>query len=281
MRSIVGEVTKARTIEGDVKTLIAATPDIQVGTTTTLEAGSEAYVKLAEGSTKLKPIFDFGIPKGVDGTGSGTGTSNYNDLNNKPSINSVELNGDKTLDELGIQPKGEYASSDDIPKNVSELNNDAGYLTDYNESDPTIPSHVKSITQENINDWNNKSNFSGNYEDLNGKPTIPIVPTNLSEFTNDVGYLTSIPDAYITEAELNEALKDTASTSDIPKNVSELNNDAGYLTEHQDLKDYALKTEIPDTSSFITKEVSDLSNYYNKNSIDEMIGDIETLLGGI
>lgn len=41
------------------------------------------------------------------------------------------------------------------------------------ESDPTVPAHVKNITEENISTWNNKSDFSGNYEDLDNKPTIP------------------------------------------------------------------------------------------------------------
>lgn len=39
---------------------------------------------------------------------SAAGTSNYEHLENKPSINGVELKGDKSLDELGIQPKGDY-----------------------------------------------------------------------------------------------------------------------------------------------------------------------------
>ena len=32
----------------------------------------------------------------------------YNNLENKPSIGGVELSGDKSLKQLGIQPKGEY-----------------------------------------------------------------------------------------------------------------------------------------------------------------------------
>ena len=39
---------------------------------------------------------------GAGGSG-GTGTTNYNTLLNKPSINGVELSGDKTLTELGIE----------------------------------------------------------------------------------------------------------------------------------------------------------------------------------
>lgn len=34
---------------------------------------------------------------------------------------------------------------------------------------------------------------SGSYVDLSNKPTIPTIPTNISSFTNDSGYLTSVP----------------------------------------------------------------------------------------
>ena len=110
----------------------------------------------------------------INSTGGGSGgTSNYNVLTNKPKINNVELNGNKSLNELGIQPAGNY-------------------LTE--ETDPTVPNYVKNITQANITSWNNKSDFSGNYNDLTNKPTIPVVPTNISAFTNDVGYLTQHQD---------------------------------------------------------------------------------------
>lgn len=150
------------------------------------------------------------------------GTSNYEGLENKPKINNIELNGNKTLEQLGIQPKGNY-------------------LTSYTESDPTVPSHVKNIKETDITNWNNKSNFSGNYNDLSNKPTIPTVPTKISAFEND----------------------------------------EGYLKEHQDLSGYAKKTDIPNVSNFITKDVTDLTNYYNKTEIDTMIGDIESLLSEV
>lgn len=91
-----------------------------------------------------------------------------------------------------------------IPTNVSQLTNDKGYISSIpdeyiteselnskgyltSESDPTVPSHVKSITQENITSWNNKSEFDGSYNSLENKPTIP---SKTSELTNDSGYLT-------------------------------------------------------------------------------------------
>ena len=66
----------------------------------------------------------------------------------------------------------------------------------------------------------------------------------------------------------------------IPTKTSELENDSGFLIE-KDLKEYAKTTDIPNVSDFITKDVSNLTNYYDKDYIDEMLGDIEALLGGI
>lgn len=58
------------------------------------------------------------------------------------------------------------------------------------------------------------------------------IPTKTSQLTNDSGYITSVPDEYITETELNT--KGYATTSQIPTvptNVSEFTNDANYASE--------------------------------------------------
>ena len=86
-----------------------------------------------------------------------SGTSDYNELINKPQINNIELIGNKMLDELGIQEKGDYALTSDIPTSTSELINNSGYIT--SETDPTVPSYVKSITEQNITNWNNKQDL--------------------------------------------------------------------------------------------------------------------------
>ena len=86
---------------------------------------------------------------------------------------------------------------------------------------------------------------------------IPSVPSKISQLENDSNYLSSIPEEYVTDTELNAK---------------------GYLTEHQDLSAYALKTEIPTvpsldgyaTTEYVNNAVSnipttDLSNYYTKS----------------
>lgn len=64
-----------------------------------------------------------------------------------------------TASEVGALP-----DTTEIPKNLSDLQDDAEHRT---------------VTDTEKQSWDNKSNFSGNYEDLQGKPTIPTVPTNL------------------------------------------------------------------------------------------------------
>ena len=81
---------------------------------------------------------------------------------------------------------------------------------------------------------------SGNYEDLDNKPEIPSIeglakttdiPTKVSQLENDSNFISSIPEEYVTETELNAK---------------------GYLTEHQDLSAYATKDEIPTVPSKVS-----------------------------
>ena len=156
----------------------------------------------------------------------------------------IDLSGYATKDELNAK-----ANVDDIPTKTSQLTNDSGYLTaipsqyvtetELNQkgyltehqdisgkADKTeLHSHnnktvLDGITSSKITSWDNKSNFSGSYNDLTNKPTIP---TKTSQLTNDSNFLTSIPSQYVTETELNQK---------------------GYLTEHQDISGKADKTEL-------------------------------------
>lgn len=60
---------------------------------------SAGAVNCSDGKTLQAKIDDGDFAGG--GTSSG-GTTNYNDLTNKPKINNVELSGNKTLDDLGV-----------------------------------------------------------------------------------------------------------------------------------------------------------------------------------
>ena len=81
------------------------------------------------------------------------------------------------------------------------------------------------VTESEKTTWNNKSDFSGNYNDLSNKPTIP---TSASQLTNDSGYITSSAlDGYATEAYVTAATNDMATKTWVGQQ--------GYLTQHQDI----------------------------------------------
>ena len=46
----------------------------------------------------------------TDGHGGGGGTSDYEDLDNKPSINNVTLSGNKTATQLGLASASDLAN---------------------------------------------------------------------------------------------------------------------------------------------------------------------------
>lgn len=99
-------------------------------------------------------------------------------LDEKADLDSVYTKTD--TDEL-LSVK---ANSSDIPTNVSDLNNDAGYIS--TETDPLFSNSVAyGITNEDITNWNNKSTFSGSYNDLSDKPTIPVFVFN-GDFDFDI-----------------------------------------------------------------------------------------------
>lgn len=122
-------------------------------------------------------------------------SNDYNDLDNLPTSFNVE-----------------------IPTNISAFNNDVGYLTSFTETDPTVPLWAKQSSKPNYY-YNEILNTpilatvatSGSYNDLNSKPTIPTVPTNVSAFNNDAGYLTQHQSLanYYTKSETNSAIVDS------------------------------------------------------------------------
>lgn len=104
---------------------IGHTPNIRVGSVTTGEAGTDVIITKT-GSLDI-PIFNFTIPKGDKGD---QGTTQYSDLNGKPTLNGVTLEGAVTLNDIGAQPAGNYALITDIPDMTPYVKN-----TDYAATD--------------------------------------------------------------------------------------------------------------------------------------------------
>ena len=72
-------------------------------------------------------------------------TGSYNDSLDKPSINNVTLTGNKSLDALGIQPKGDYALESEIPDVSNFITNTVDDLVNYYKKSETF-------TKQEVND---------------------------------------------------------------------------------------------------------------------------------
>jgi hypothetical protein len=114
----------------------------------------------------------------------------------------------------------------EIPSNVSQLTNDAGYIT------------------------------------------ASAIPSDISAFNNDVGYLSAV------------TWNDVSGKPNIPSNTSDLVNDSGFITAN-DIPAIPSKTsDLTNDSGFVTASTV-AASYYNKTEIDGMIGSINTILDNI
>ena len=135
---------------------------------------------------------------------------------------------------------------------------DAAYGTVYQALTAHTADTTVHVTSAEKTTWNNKSDFSGDYNDLTNKPTIPTVPTNISDFTNDAGYITNadITGKADTTAvtQVNDAL--TAHTANTSVHVTSAEkaewDDKAEVIELTQAQYDALVTKDPDVLYVIT-----------------------------
>ena len=137
--------------------------------------------------------------------------------------------------------------------------------SDWNETDDTADGFIKnkpiipSLSGYATETWVNEQGFLTQHQDLSNyatKDEIPNldgyaktseIPTKVSELENDSNYLSSIPEEYVTEIELNAK---------------------GYLTEHQDISNLVEKEDGKTLIS--TKDISQIAQ--NKTDIETLNG---------
>lgn len=132
------------------------------------------------------------ITDNVDGTqtiastASG-GTTDYSDLSNKPSINSVTLSGNKTTSDLGIDEVPDVTSSDDGKILKASYSGSTGTYSWGNLSSTDVTNVLSSAQQNAINSGITSNKVSG-YDTIVGQmetfyPKLLDVGTNVGEIT--------------------------------------------------------------------------------------------------
>lgn len=128
------------------------------------------------------------------------------------------------------------ADKNEIPTNISELQNDTGFITT-----SALPTKVSQLQ--------NDSNFI----------TSSAIPTNVSAFQNDANYATKseLPTVDVTKSYVDE--QDNAVRDSIPTSTSQLTNDSDFATKSDipaPYDDTELKKEVSDVLESLSKLVS-------------------------
>lgn len=169
-------------------------------------------------------------------TESGSGVSDYNLLENRPSINGHTLDGNKTPEDLGLMPEGGAYTKEEADGKF--------------ETKEKAASDLKAVTEAiggKVDKVAGKGLSKNDYTDEDKKKVHTALQTESDPTVPDWAKAAAKPTYTAREV---GALPDTTK---IPTKVSELENDKNYLTE-QSLEGYAKKTELPSKTSQLTND---------------------------
>ncbi len=188
----------------------------------------------------------------ISGLSAVATSGSYNDLKDKPTIPTVNypvrsVNGKTGAVVLSASDVGARPSSWTPSKSDIGLGNVGNFKAVSTVASQGLTSTEQSNARANIGAGT--SSFSGSYNDLSNKPTIPTV--NNATLTIQKNGTT------ITTFGANQSTNTTANIT-VPTKVSELTNDSGYLTSHQDIS--GLQPKITSTNKLSSSLVSDLAD---------------------
>ena len=174
--------------------------------------------------------------------------------------------------------KGDIEGKQDIIQDLNAIREgaDLGKTAIQEETDP--------IWTAEKGNYYTKTEVDTSLESKANKSEIPTVPTNVSAFTNDAGYLTehqSLND-YYTKTEVNTSLESKADKTEIPSlngyATEQWVGEQGYLTEHQPLKTINGETIVGNGNIEISSGeetdpvwTAEKINYYTKTEINSSL----------
>lgn len=194
---------------------------------------------------------------GSGGGGGSTGTTDYNALSNKPSINNNTLSGNQTSSQLGL-----YGANNPPPYPVTSVNGQTGDV----------------VIQAGGGDVNSVNGKTGDVvldaSDVGALPSTTVIPSKTSQLTNDSGYVNqaqaknaapvqSVDGA--TGAVVTNAVKTTSqSLTDAQKQQARDNIGAGTSSFDGDYNSLSNKPTIPTKVSQLEND----SDYATESQVD-------------
>lgn len=236
--------------------------------------GVTSYNDLTDTPTIPSDVSDLTDSNGLLGGGGGGGSYTL------PIASNTVLGGIKIGTGLSINGSGLVTA---FSGSYNDLTNlpvlfDGAYTS--LTGTPSIPADVSDLTDTT----NLLDHFSGSYNDLTDKPTIPTVPTTISSFTNDSGYIT---DYTVTEADV------TTHQSALTITESQISDLGTYLTvETNDLTASVTWANVPDANitqtsvtqhqsalSITESQITDLQSYLTSVAFADLTATPTTLAG--
>lgn len=267
------------------------------------ELGSVADVDLGNYYNKSQVDQLLALKANISSLATVATSGSYNDLSNKPVIPTVPTNVSAFTNDAGYLT--EHQSLDNYYNKTQTDNLLAGKqhtltaganitiennvisATGSGEPADLTNYYTKTETNTLLNakaDSNSLATVatSGNYNDLSNKPTIPTVPTNVSAFVNDAGYLTqhqSLADVFgkvnydSSTKRINFYGKDDTSMTTVLGYVDASSFVVDGMVEDVRIEngnlviDFNTDSGITDITIPLT-DIFDPSNYYTKTEVD-------------
>ena len=204
----------------------------------------------------------------INNAGDSSFSGNYGDLRSKPSINGHELaSGENSLETLGIQAAGDYATKAELGNKVSKEDGKGLSTEDYTTAEKTKLSGVQTGAQVNVIE---SVKVNGVAQGVDGKAVDITVPTKVSQLSNDSKFQT---EAEVT-GKVNSAVADKVNQTQMTSAISAATTDMAtraYVT--QQLANINKKAVVTST-----EEMTDENTIYlmanvgeEDNSYDEYI----------
>ena len=182
----------------------------------------------------------------------------YDLLDNKPKVNGVELSGDKSLDDLGIEIPEIVANPGDTTENLTSLGIDG---VNYN---------IQGSGGSAVTSVNGKTgDVMLNAEDVGALPDDTPIPSELADLSEDSTHRT-VTDTEKTDWNAKADISDLPTVNNSTITIQKNNQNLDSFTLNQD-SNKSINISVPtktsdlqNDNSFITNTVNNLANYYLK-----------------